>query len=290
MLTLKAFSYADSTYKWWQNAFIRTTEILTGQRKIYKLYREFHIESQKEDKDFFEEAVRKLELNVHYDEEKLKNIPSTGPLVVVANHPYGVLDGLIINQLVQRVRKDFKVLTNGVLCKAPEANKNLLPIDFAGTEEAMRINLATRKAAREILKNGGCIVVFPAGGVSSITSWKDKVAQDTEWQPFIGSLIQGSKADVVPFFFEGQNSRLFQWASLTSSTLRLSLFLKELASRIGSDVSVIIGDTIPYNNLEKYNNKIDLLHFLRSETYRIGGMETLPPPKPAFRTEVAKTK
>jgi len=290
MLTLKAFSYADSTYKWWQNAFIRTTEVLTGQRKIYKLYREFYIESQKEDKNFYEEAIRKLKLNVHYDDKKLAKIPSKGALVVVANHPYGVMDGLIINQLIQNVRSDFKVLTNGVLCKAPEANKSLLPIDFSGTEEAMRTNLATRKAARDILKNGGCIVVFPAGGVSAITSLKDKVAQDTQWQPFIGSLIQGAKTDVVPIFFKGQNSRLFQWASLFSSTLRLSLFLKELVRRIGSDVNVVIGDTISYKNLEKHKDKVDLLHFLRAETYRIGGMETLPPPKPAYRTDSAKKK
>ena len=290
MLSIKAFSYASETLKWWQNGFIRATEVLTGQRKIYKLYRDYHRENQISPEDFYDSAIRRLDLTLDYDRKQLQAIPKTGALVVVANHPYGVLDGLIINQLMQQIRNDFKVLTNGVLCKAPEANKNLLPISFDETPEAMETNLKTRKEARDILKKGGCIVVFPAGGVSSIPTWKDKVAQDTEWQPFIGSLIQGAKADVVPIFFEGQNSRLFQFASLVSSTFRLALFFKELADRIGSKVGVVIGDTIPYSKLEHYKDKTELLHFLRSETYRIGGMDTLSPPRPAYRIDPNKIK
>lgn len=288
MLEYKNFSYASADHSWWQKVFIRATEFMTGQRRIYKLYRDYYADNQQTSEDFYISAIRRLDLTVNYDPTQLNAIPKTGALVVVANHPYGVLDGLIINKLIQKVRSDFKVLTNGVLCQAPEANANLLPIDFSDTEQALRTNLETRRQAREILKNGGCIVVFPAGGVSSIPTWRDKVAQDTEWQPFIGSLIQGAKADVVPIFFEGQNSRLFQFASLFSSTLRLALFFKELADKIGSHVGVVIGDTIPFSTLTHYKDKADLLHHLRSETYRIGGMDTLSPPKPAYRIEPAK--
>lgn len=292
MLTAKTFTYASETYKWWQNAFIRTVEVLTGQRKIYKIYNDFRRDyiQHPDNWNFYDEAIRRLDLTVNYDREKLNAIPKTGPLVVVANHPYGVLDGLIINQMMARVRSDFKVLTNGVLCKAPEANQNLLPISFDGTDEALKINLETRKTAREILKNGGCIVVFPAGGVSSVPSWQDKVAQDTEWQPFIGSLIQGGKATVLPVFFEGQNSRAFQMASLVSSTIRLSLFFKELADRIGSHVGVVIGDPIPYETLSDFKDKSELLNHLRTITYRLGGMESLPPARPAYRLDSKATK
>jgi putative hemolysin len=184
------------------------------------------------------------------------------------------LDGLIINHLMQRVRPDFKVLTNGVLCKAPEANANLLPIDFSGTAEALQINLETRKTARSVLKDGGCIVVFPAGGVSTIPNWKDNVAQDTQWQPFIGGLIQASKADVLPIFFEGQNSRLFQWGSLLSQTVRVALYFKELTDRIGSQVGVKIGQTIPYSKIERYKDKNELVSHLRTQTYALGGVTT----------------
>lgn len=271
-----------------QRAVIQTIEKFTGQIRIWNLYREYTSESPSNYENFWDAAVKKLNLNVNYSAEKLNLIPKIGSLVVVANHPYGVLDGLIITQLMKRVRPDFKVLTNSVLCQAPEGKDDLLAIDFSETPEALAINLDTRKKAREILKAGGCIVVFPAGGVSTIPTWKDKVAQDTTWQPFIGRLIQESRANVVPIFFEGQNSRLFQLVSLFSSTLRLAMFFKEVADKIGHRVGVQIGNLIPYSELEHLTDRNALCHHLRTLTYAVGGMTTLPP-KPAYRTNQKKS-
>jgi putative hemolysin len=289
MLNAKVFSYSCTSYAWWQNIVIRAIEIATGQRKIYKLYREYHVENQTKQENFYDSAIRKLNLTVHYDQTKLDAIPKTNPLVVVANHPYGVLDGLVINQLMQRVRPDFKVLTNGVLCRAPEANENLLPIDFSGTSEALQTNLRTRKLAHNFLKQGGCIVVFPAGGVSTIPNWKDKIAQDNEWQPFIGSLIQKSKADVIPLFFEGQNSRLFQLASHVSQVFRSALYFNELTNRIGTQVTIKIGDTMPHHSLESMKDKVALLAYLRKQTYALGGITTTNTPK-AWRMDISEQK
>lgn len=288
MLDAKSFTYSTPAQPLHQRAVIQIIEKLTGQLQIWNLYREYQNEPPANYENFWDAAVKKLNLNVNYAPEQLALIPKTGPLVVVANHPYGVLDGLIITQLMKRVRPDFKVLTNSVLCKAPEAEGDLLPIDFGETPEALAINLSTRKQAREILKRGGCIVVFPAGGVSTIPTWKDKVAQDTTWQPFIGRLIQESRADVVPVFFEGQNSRLFQLVSLFSPTLRLAMFFKEVADKIGHFVGVVIGDKIPYSELEHITDRNDLCHHLRTRTYALGGMTTLPPAKPAWRTNQKK--
>ncbi len=289
MLDSKSFTYSTPHQSFGQRFVIQVIEKMTGQIKIWNLYRDYTMEDPSLHENFWDAAVKKLNINVNYSSEKLAAIPKTGALVVVSNHPYGVLDGLVITQLMKRVRPDFKVLTNSVLCKAPEAADDLLPIDFAETPDAMALNLATRKKAREILKSGGCIVVFPAGGVSTIPTWKDKVAQDTAWQPFIGRLIIESKADVVPFFFEGQNSRLFQWVSLFSPTLRLAMFLKEVADRIGSKLGVIIGDVIPFTSLEHIKDKDALVQHLRVRTYAVGGMITLPTAKPAYRTNQKKT-
>jgi len=291
MLRTDMFSYASENYHFLKRSFIRTIELLTGQKKIYQLYKQYHDEMAETEHFFFDQAVNRLDLNINYNSDALNNIPKTGPLVIVANHPYGVLDGIVINHLTHKIRRDnFKVLTNTALYKMKEANPTLLPIDFDMTEEAIKTNLDTRKKARAILKEGGCIAVFPAGGVSSIPTWKDKVAQDTEWQPFIGSLIQGSKATVVPMFFEGQNGRLFQVCSLFSLTIRLSLYIKELADRIGSRVGVKIGKPIPYSELEHLKDKVDLMHHLRTKTYELGDMGTLPPPKPAYRVDTSKIK
>ena len=103
-------------------------------------------------------------------------------------------------------------------------------------------------------------------------------------------MIHGSQATVVPLFFEGQNSRLFQLTSLFSATLRLSLFIKELADRIGSYVGVRIGKPIPYEDIAHLKDKTDLMHHLRTITYKLGDMNTLPPPKPAYKIDTKKIK
>ncbi len=284
-LTHRSFTYASEDHNPLQSFFIRTIETFTGQLKIWKLYHDYTLEDPLTRDDFWDAAVKKLGLNVEYDEQALLSMPQTGPLVVVANHPYGVLDGLIITQLMKRVRDDFKVLTNSVLCRAPEAKDDLLPVDFTQTEEALHTNLETRRKARDILKSGGCIVVFPAGGVSTIPTWKDKVAQDTAWQPFIARLIHGSSANVVPLFFHGQNSRLFQFASLISPTLRLALFFKEVADKIGSRIKIKIGAQIPHENLSHIKDRQALCDYLREQTYALGGMTSLPPPRDAYRVD-----
>src|SRR5271165_4880787 len=157
---------------------------------------------------FWQAAVRSLALDVRYDAHALAAMPKTGPVVVVANHPYGVLDGIVISWLVSKVRSDFVVLTNAVLMRAPEVHGFILPIDFSETEEAQRVNLASRAAARAQLDRGGVVVVFPAGAVSTAPDKLGrKPAVDARWQPFVSQLIQRSKALVVPVWFGGQNSR-----------------------------------------------------------------------------------
>ncbi len=283
MVDKKSFTYASDDHNFFQRLFIRLIEHLTGKWKIWRLYNEYQLENRRAGETFWDAAVRKLDLSVQYDRKKLDEIPKSGALVVVANHPYGVLDGLILNMLMSKVRTDYKVLTNSVLCQAEETKDYLLEVDFSGTEAALEKNLETRKAARELLKNGGAIAVFPAGGVSTISSWKDKVAQDTQWQTFVAALVQSSQATVVPVFFEGQNSRLFQWASLCSQTLRLALIFKEVADKIGWTIGVRIGTPVPFLKLEHLKDRSELCHYLRTMTYKLGGMATLPAPKAAFR-------
>ena len=291
MIEKKYFTYASDDHNFIQKFVIKSVERFTGKWKIWRLYNEYQMENRRENETFWEAALRKLDLTIKYDRKKLANIPKKGSLVVVANHPYGVLDGLIINMMMSKVRPDYKVLTNSVLCKAEETKDNLLEIDFSGTEEALKTNLETRKASREILKKGGALAIFPAGGVSTIPSWTAKVAQDTEWQTFIAGLVQTSEATVVPVFFEGQNSRLFQLVSLFSPTLRLALIFKEVADKIGWTIGVRVGEAIPYSELSHLKDRADLCHELRARTYKLGGMDTLPPAKAAFRIDsVAKQK
>lgn len=265
---IDTFSYADPTDPRLKKLFIRIVERLTGQPYLKWLYEENRA-NPVPGEDFWDAAIRKLELHVKYNGDALAKWPKTGPLVVVANHPFGVLDGLLICHLVAKVRKDFRVLTNAVLLRAEEVKEFLLPVDFAETEEALQTNLKTRAEAKKHLMKGGCLVVFPAGGVSTTPTIWHKRAIDAEWKNLTARLIAQAKAPVAPVYFAGQNSRLFQIASHISMTLRLSLIFKEVHDRIGSEVHIKIGEVLSYDRLAGINDRQSVMDKLKEITYSL---------------------
>ena len=258
-------SYAAYFSNPFQRAVVRVVERATGQPRIKQLYDHYR-QHLADDVPFFEAAIRLLDVDVRFNTARHAGIPRTGPLVVVANHPFGVLDGLMICWLVSLVRNDFKILTNSVLEAAPEARPWLLPIDFAETKEALATNLETRKAALELLEAGGCIIVFPAGGISTAPR-AFATAVDDDWKPFTAKLITRTNAAVTPIFFEGQNSRLFQWASHVSMSLRLSLLFREVRRRMGKTMRVHIGETLQPEDLSLAGKRAALMQYLRDTTY-----------------------
>ena len=160
------FSYASPDDPRLRRVTIRAIERLTGQPRLKRIY----LDNQRRPRpgeSFWEAAVRHLRLEVDYDPARLGAIPAAGPVVVVANHPFGVLDGLVIGYLIAKVRPDFKVLTHNALYRAPELQPYLLPIDFGATRSATATNLGSRAAALAWLREGGVLVAFPAGGVST---------------------------------------------------------------------------------------------------------------------------
>ena len=274
------FSYAKPSDPPVKRGLIRLVERATGQPGLKRLY----LDNQRNPRmgeSFFAAAVRKLDLDVRYDAAALARIPASGPVVIVANHPYGVLDGIVISWLIEKVRRDFVVLTNAVLMRAPEVRAHILPIDFAGTEEAIRINIESRAAARALLERGGCVVVFPAGGVSTAPDrWGRHPAVDARWQPFIAALVQRARATVVPVWFGGQNSRLFQIASHLSATLRLSLIFHEVKARIGTLLPVVIGAPVPYPALAHLRDRQALADHLHAVVYALAVPDRLNHAKP----------
>jgi len=262
------FSYAAEDDPKLKRLLIRAVEKMTGQPYLKQLYDE-HRSNPIPGESFWDAAVRRLELKLSYNEDALSHLPRDGALVIVANHPFGVLDGLIISDLTSKVRDDFIVLTNSVLYQADEIRPHLLPIDFAETKEALGTNLKSRAEAKAHLIRGGCLVVFPAGGASTAPKPWSRRAVDAEWKNFTAGLIIAAKAPVVPVYFAGQNSRMFQIASHISMTLRLSLFFKEVYDKIGSEIQVRIGEPIPYKDLQSLDRK-QLMAHLRKATYALG--------------------
>jgi putative hemolysin len=263
------FSYADPADPPLKRGVIRAIELATGQPRLKRLYMDFRASAPARD-GVFGSALRRLDVSVDVDPAALARVPRDGPLVVVANHPYGVLDGLILAHLMERTGRDFRVLTNAVLLRVPEMRPFLLPVDFAPTAEATRTNLETRAAARRQLDAGGVVAVFPAGAVSTAPDRLGRrPAIDAPWQPFTAQLVQRAGAAVLPVWFGGQNSRLFQIASHVNLSLRLSLLFKEVRDRIGSRIPVEVGAPIPFAALAGFTDRATLAAELRRRTYAL---------------------
>ena len=267
-LDTKYFSYADPNDPIHRKALIRSIEFVSGQPYLYNIYREYQKNPQRWE-SFWDGCVDLLKLDIDFDEEKIKKIPSEGPLMIVANHPFGVLDGLVICWLTSKIRSKFKVLTHSLLLRASETKDFLLPIDFSENKKAMITNLETRKTARKILDEGGTIVVFPGGTVSTTKRFYNKTALDPSWRNFTSRLIKRSRPTILPLHFTGQNSFLFQTASHISETLRSSLLFHEVKRRINTKVPVIIGDPINYSDIDENLSNTELSEFLRNTTYKI---------------------
>ena len=267
-LDTKYFSYADPKDPIHRKALIRSIEFVSGQPYLYNIYREYQKNPDRWN-SFWDGCVDLLQLDVDFDEEKIKKIPSEGPLMIVANHPFGVLDGLVICWLTSKIRSEFKVLTHSLLLRASETKDFLLPIDFSENKNAMITNLETRKTARKILDEGGTIVVFPGGTVSTTKRFYNRTALDPSWRNFTSRLIKRSKPTILPLHFTGQNSFLFQTASHLSETLRSSLLFHEVKRRINTKVPVIIGDPISYSDIDENLSNTELSEYLRNTTYKI---------------------
>jgi putative hemolysin len=197
----------------------------------------------------------------------LDNIPREGPLVLIANHPYGILDGLMMGYILSTIRGDFRILAHRIFRKAEDLNRIILPISFDETKEARALNIETRKTALGYLAGGGAIGIFPGGTVSTAATPFSRPL-DPRWRGFTARMIGKSDATVVPIYFEGTNSRLFQLASHMHNTLRMGLLIKEFSKRVDRPVEVIVGQPIGRDQLDPLaKDSKAMMDFLRTATY-----------------------
>lgn len=260
-------TYATSAKGRPARTMIKVLENTTGRLGLIRRAKGYQDEVA-QGADFWGVMTTRYGLTLDVIRGSIENIPAEGPVIVVANHPYGILDGLMLGHILSTRRKgDFKILANHVFRRAPDLERAILPISFEDTKDAIKDNLKTRADALDYLAQGGAIAVFPGGTVSTAPGLR-KPALDPQWRNFTAKMIAKSDATVVPIFFEGRNSRLFQLASRLHTTLRLGLLIREFKSRVNTPVRVAIGDPIPRSVLDQFRaDPKATMEFLRKATY-----------------------
>ncbi|MGF1445759.1 MAG: lysophospholipid acyltransferase family protein [Pikeienuella sp.] len=262
----KEISYSFSARSRAGRTLIRSIETLTGRPRLLRLAEGYEREVEA-GRNFWEVMQERYRIRLDFVSGGLENIPRDGPLIVVANHPYGILDGLAMGRMLQITRGDFKIIANNVFKKAKDLDAVILPIDFSESKAAQRVNIETRKEALRYLGAGGAIAIFPGGTVSTAARPFDR-AMDPPWKTFTARMIAKSKAAVVPVYFEGANSRLWQVASHMHVTLRMALLINEFESRVGEPLRMSIGKPIDRDQIDKrIGDARALMDYLRDCTY-----------------------
>jgi putative hemolysin len=260
-----SFSYASDELPSVSQRIVRAIEKVTGQPRIKDLYQSYAKLGRPPQK-FWSDAVRVLRLRLELSKTPGEALPARGPHVVIANHPFGVVDGIVLCWIVAQVRPDYRIMTHRILHQAPEVRDHVLPVDFSGTKAALLNNIESRRKAREILAAGGVLIVFPSGGVAFSRGFFGP-AVDLEWKSLAATLALSTGADVLPVFFRGQNSRLFQMAANVHLTLKYSLLFHEVRNKIGSRIAATIGDVIPNERLRAIGDSRAITEFLKRATH-----------------------
>ncbi|MCA3555335.1 lysophospholipid acyltransferase family protein [Aestuariivirga sp.] len=275
------FSYSRPEQRWANRGIIRAIEWISGQPHLERLYRAWSA-NPPEGENIFAAAVRLLAIDVDIDAAAWARLPRQGPVLFVANHPFGVIDGLLMGDLATRVRPDTKIMTHSLLCQIPEARDYLLPVDFGGTPDAVHTSAMTRRRAAEWLRNGHAVAIFPAGSVSTAPSPFRGPAVDAAWHSFAAKLALLPGVTTVPVCFQGENSRLFQIVSHIHYALRVALLFRESRRRQGSRISVALGEPVAAEELAALGPRDAVTRELRRRTLSLRGPEA-PSPDLEFR-------
>ncbi|WP_164658889.1 lysophospholipid acyltransferase family protein [Tropicibacter sp. Alg240-R139] len=261
-------SYAHSAATKGGRTVIRLMENSTGRLGLIKRVDGYEREVAN-GRDFWSVMVERYGLSLDVIGGSLSNLPKDGPLILIANHPYGILDGLMMGHILSQTRGDFRILAHRVFRKAEDINRIILPISFDQTKEAMKLNLDTRKTALNYLGQGGAIGIFPGGTVSTAANPFGQ-PMDPGWRGFTARMVGKSSATVVPLYFDGHTSRLFQIASHLHNTLRMGLLIKEFKKRVDTPVKVVVGEPIGRDILDPMaKDGRAMMDFLRKATYEL---------------------
>lgn len=265
------FTYSHEGQSNFDRKLTRVVEKFSGQRAMHRLYLDWAHSGKRNHENVFDAAIRLLKLSPQISgQDHLQSLPVTGGLLLVANHPFGIVDGLTLGHLGMALRGNVAIMTNSLLCRVPEVDPHLLPVDFSSTLTARRLTSETRRRTTSLLSEGKVVALFPAGSVATANSPLGKRAVDLAWHPFVGRLATLPGVTTLPIYFKGQNSRLFQVASHYSYPLRVALIFYETRRRMRRAVDLTIGAPISADDLRKLDRGA-VADFLRRRTIALAG-------------------
>lgn len=275
-------TYASAEDPLIKRMVIRTIEEMSGRRRFLPLYDFWRTDIVGKSERPMGDMLKILRVSLDLGNQPWPpRDPVPERLVMVANHPFGIGDGIAILSLAEQLNRPFKVMIHKELLKVPEIRPYSLPVDFTETKEAMRANMHTRKEALAAIDRGETIVIFPGGGVATARKPFGK-ASELPWKTFTARLIQSSKASVVPIYFHGQAGPLFHILSKFSMTLRTSLLLSEFRRFAGSKLPVTIGDPIPNDHFSQFSDRLEIMEELYRLVHALAGAETKDEIQPSY--------
>lgn len=263
---MRRLSYAGTFVNPFKANTIRAIEWMTAKVQLLRLIRDFERAGAPHGAAFWPKALQQMGISIDTPAKEIAHIPKTGPVIVVANHPHGLVDGMVLAQIVARVRPDFKILTRSLLTGIPEIAEFMIPVPFPHEDNSRELGLQMRNDTMAHLRAGGVIILFPAGQVACSQGYFGP-AIEAEWNLFTHKMIARSGAAIVPVHFTGQNTRAYQIANRLSATLRQGLLLYEIKKALFKPQRPIIGPAISAKVLAEWEgNPRGFLAWLRAHT------------------------
>ena len=271
----RRLSYASTFTNPTQRITIQTIEHLTGKLRLLRKIRRFEAMGVPHGQAFWKQALDVMGIELKTPQEQIDRIPKDGPLIITSNHPHGLVDGMVLAELIGRVRTDYKILTRSLLTGITEIDQFMIPVPFPHEEDALEKNLVMRKDAMNHLKGGGVVILFPSGVVGASKTVFGPVVEE-QWNPFTAKMIQRSQAKVLPVYFPGGNSRWYQVANQISPTLRQSLLLFEVVKALNKPQTPVVGQLIDRPEIKGWaDNPRGFVSWLRDETLKLGSMPSV---------------
>ncbi len=262
------------------------SKLMMGVLKMNRLNDVYSRHSDASPHEFIDRILSELGITAELNEKDLKRVPEKGGAIVVANHPLGGIDGLLLVKLLSAVRPDIKVMANFLLPSAEVLDDYFISINPFETAKRLEERFKGIRQARKHVESGGLLCVFPAGRVSYY-DLKTNTIRDKEWQPSVLRFIKSLELPVVPVCFSGSNAALFHLLGLVNPKLKLSKTPSQFFSAKDRNIKLRVGSPISYDEQLEFENIYEYGRYLRTRTYLLGKPITI---KPFFRPKLFKKK